>query len=86
MKLRNFTYTICCPCRHTLQDECRVLLLHGVLHLLGQDHELGAAEADAMGAAEQAVMAALGWRGSGLIEAAGGGADGPHAPDGEVST
>ena len=28
-------------CRHTLEQECRVLLVHGVLHLLGHDHELG---------------------------------------------
>lgn len=26
---------------HTLLDECRILLVHGVLHLLGYDHELG---------------------------------------------
>lgn len=27
-------------CRHSLEQECRVLLVHGVLHLLGHDHEL----------------------------------------------
>lgn len=26
---------------HSLLDECRILLVHGVLHLLGYDHELG---------------------------------------------
>lgn len=26
---------------HSLHDECRVLLVHGVLHLLGYDHENG---------------------------------------------
>ena len=26
---------------HTLLDECRILLIHGVLHLLGYDHEQG---------------------------------------------
>jgi rRNA maturation RNase YbeY len=27
--------------RYSLRDECRVLLVHGVLHLFGFDHELG---------------------------------------------
>ena len=72
--------------RHTLVDECRILLLHGVLHLLGQDHELGEAEAEAMAHMEQRIMGRLGWAGAGLIEAAGGGGPGSlHAPDGEVS-
>jgi probable rRNA maturation factor len=26
---------------HSLYDECRILLVHGVLHLLGYDHENG---------------------------------------------
>jgi rRNA maturation RNase YbeY len=26
---------------HSLHDECRILLVHGVLHLLGYDHEQG---------------------------------------------
>jgi rRNA maturation RNase YbeY len=26
---------------HSLLDECRVLMLHGVLHLVGFDHEEG---------------------------------------------
>lgn len=26
---------------HTLLDECRILLVHGVLHLYGFDHEEG---------------------------------------------
>jgi probable rRNA maturation factor len=26
-------------CRHTTEDEIRILMLHGVLHLLGMDHE-----------------------------------------------
>jgi len=26
---------------HSLHDECRILLVHGVLHLLGYDHENG---------------------------------------------
>ena len=58
-----------------------MLLVHGVLHLLGLDHETGAADAAAMSEAEAAVMAALGWRGAGLIAAAdaGGGTSAPAA-------
>jgi probable rRNA maturation factor len=26
-------------CRHSTEDEIRILILHGVLHLLGMDHE-----------------------------------------------
>lgn len=57
-----------------------------MLHLLGQDHELGPTEAEAMGASEQKIMALLGWEGAGLIEAAGGGgaADSLHS-EGEAS-
>ncbi|MCE4222627.1 rRNA maturation RNase YbeY [Methylobacterium sp. C25] len=36
------------------------LLVHGTLHLLGQDHETGEAEADAMEAIEVAALATLG--------------------------
>ncbi len=36
------------------------LLVHGTLHLLGQDHETGEAQADAMEALEVAVLATLG--------------------------
>ena len=36
------------PRRHTLLDECSILLVHGLLHLLGYDHEAGA-EAHAAG-------------------------------------
>ena len=36
------------------------LLVHGTLHLLGQDHETGEAEADAMEALEIAALAGLG--------------------------
>ena len=55
---------------YSLLDELRVLLVHGALHLVGMDHEAGAREHEAMRAAEARVMAALGWRGSGLISAA----------------
>ena len=51
-----------CRCSYGLLDECRVLLLHGVLHLLGYDHELGPEEAAEMAAAEQQIMKKLGWK------------------------
>ena len=47
--------------RHSLQQEVRVLLVHGLLHLLGHDHEEGPAEEAAMAAAEAAIMTQLGW-------------------------
>ena len=36
------------------------LLVHGTLHLLGQDHETGEAQAEAMEALEVAALASLG--------------------------
>ena len=36
------------------------LLVHGTLHLLGQDHETGDADAEAMEALEIAALATLG--------------------------
>ena len=75
--------------RHDLLTECRILLLHGLLHLLGWDHELGPLEADIMAAAERRLLAELGWQGDGLISiastAAGGGTSTAVAADGEVS-
>jgi probable rRNA maturation factor len=32
--------------RYSLRDEARVLLVHGVLHLLGYDHEEGEPKGD----------------------------------------
>jgi rRNA maturation RNase YbeY len=55
---------------HTLEDELRVLLVHGALHLCGFDHERGPREMEDMAAAEAAILAELGWRGAGLIEMA----------------
>ncbi len=45
---------------HDLASELRVLLVHGLLHLLGHDHELGEAEAQEMEAEEIALLAVLG--------------------------
>lgn len=67
---------------YSLADECRVLLVHGVLHLLGFDHEESEEDAEEMAAAEKHTMQALGWKGQGLIAAAGS-ADGLHGdPEG----
>ena len=45
-----------------MQDECRILLLHGMLHLLGHDHELGDEEAESMAEQEHDIMQSLGWK------------------------
>lgn len=44
---------------HSLQREVQILLVHGVLHLLGHDHENGGEEAVAMAVAEARAPAAL---------------------------
>lgn len=43
-----------------LRDHLAHLLVHGTLHLLGQDHETGDAQAEAMEALEIAALAGLG--------------------------
>jgi probable rRNA maturation factor len=43
-----------------LRNHLAHLLVHGTLHLVGQDHELGQAEAEAMEALEIAALATLG--------------------------
>jgi hypothetical protein len=59
-------------CRsHALLDEVRILLVHGVLHLAGFDHERSEAELDEMALQERWIMQTMGWSGSGLISAAG---------------
>jgi len=55
---------------HDLRCELRVLLVHGLLHLLGYDHETGPADFDEMMDAEQRLMRRLGWTGAALIERA----------------
>ncbi|MGJ8536524.1 MAG: rRNA maturation RNase YbeY [Parasphingopyxis sp.] len=44
----------------SVQDHATHLIVHGMLHLLGYDHETGEAEADAMEAMERSALAALG--------------------------
>lgn len=44
----------------TPADHFKHLLVHGVLHLLGYDHELGDAEAEEMESLEIAILAKLG--------------------------
>ncbi len=43
-----------------LADEVRVLLAHGILHLLGYDHERSPAEARRMFGKQRALLATLG--------------------------
>jgi rRNA maturation RNase YbeY len=45
---------------HPTEDEVAALLVHGVLHLCGYDHEKGAREAARMRRRERAVLKALG--------------------------
>ena len=43
-----------------VRDHAAHLVVHGTLHLLGYDHELGEAEAETMETVERAALAALG--------------------------
>ena len=43
-------------------------MVHGVLHLLGYDHESGEGEYTEMAEAERKLISRLGWRGQGLID------------------
>ncbi|MQM18586.1 hypothetical protein Taro_051581 [Colocasia esculenta] len=52
---------------HTLLDEIRILLVHGLLHLLGFDHEVSDEAEKEMEREEELVLRSLGWRGKGLI-------------------
>jgi len=52
--------------RHTLNDELRILMLHGVLHLMGMDHEV---DAGSMARAEKRWRKRFGLE-AGLIERA----------------
>jgi probable rRNA maturation factor len=44
----------------TIEAHATHLIVHGLLHLLGYDHELGEAEAEAMEEIERAALASLG--------------------------
>lgn len=46
--------------RHSLDEEVAVLLAHGLMHLLGLDHERGAEEARRQAECEMTVLAAAG--------------------------
>lgn len=50
---------------HALTQELRVLLIHGLLHLLGYDHERGPEAAAEMAAREAELLAALDPEGNG---------------------
>jgi hypothetical protein len=56
--------------RHSLLTELRVLLVHGLLHLSGFDHEQGQQQLQEMSQHESSMLEQLGWEGSGLISAA----------------
>ncbi len=45
---------------HPLERELAYLVAHGILHLLGYDHERGPDDATAMRACEEAIMETLG--------------------------
>ena len=49
---------------HGLRDEL-ILLVHGVLHLCGHDHERGRRHRE-MAEAERGLMRKVGWTGEGL--------------------
>lgn len=55
---------------YTDRDELRVLLVHGLLHLIGYDHEESDEDAAQMAKVEQQLMKKLRWEGEGLISAA----------------
>ncbi|GAU21166.1 hypothetical protein TSUD_10830 [Trifolium subterraneum] len=55
---------------HTLLDEIRILMVHGLLHLLGFDHELSEEAEVEMEKEEELLLRSLGWKGKGLIKSA----------------
>ncbi|KAK1267090.1 hypothetical protein QJS04_geneDACA002602 [Acorus gramineus] len=55
---------------HTLLDEIRILMVHGLLHLLGFDHEISDEAEAEMENEEERVLKSLGWTGKGLIKSA----------------
>ncbi|KAH7523565.1 hypothetical protein FEM48_Zijuj06G0025500 [Ziziphus jujuba var. spinosa] len=55
---------------HTLIDEIRILMVHGLLHLLGFDHEISEEAEVEMEKEEEHLLKSLGWKGKGLIQSA----------------
>ncbi|GAB2284834.1 hypothetical protein Dimus_019287 [Dionaea muscipula] len=55
---------------HTLLDEIRILLVHGLLHLLGFDHEISEEAEAEMEKEEELLLKSLDWKGKGLIKSA----------------
>ncbi|XVF35392.1 hypothetical protein REPUB_Repub18cG0141800 [Reevesia pubescens] len=55
---------------HTLIDEIRILMVHGLLHLLGFDHEISEDAEEEMEEEEVFLLKSLGWKGKGLIQSA----------------
>ncbi|ESQ50278.1 hypothetical protein EUTSA_v10001936mg [Eutrema salsugineum] len=55
---------------HTLLDEIRILVIHGLLHLLGFDHEISDEAEKEMEEQEELLLKSLGWKGKGLIQSA----------------
>jgi probable rRNA maturation factor len=51
----------------TLEEELGILLVHGILHLLGYDHEGVPEDAARMERKEQEVLVRLGFEGAGLV-------------------
>ncbi|KAL6888939.1 hypothetical protein ACP4OV_009965 [Aristida adscensionis] len=55
---------------HSLLDEIRILMVHGLLHLLGFDHELSEEAEEEMEKEEEHILNSLEWKGKGLIKSA----------------
>ncbi|KAJ4957639.1 hypothetical protein NE237_024750 [Protea cynaroides] len=55
---------------HTLLDEIRILMVHGLLHILGFDHEISDEAEVEMEKEEELILKSLGWKGKGLIQSA----------------
>ncbi|EOA28591.1 hypothetical protein CARUB_v10024811mg [Capsella rubella] len=55
---------------HSLLDEIRILVIHGLLHLLGFDHEISDEAEKEMEEEEELLLKSLGWKGKGLIQSA----------------
>ncbi|CAN1120553.1 Endoribonuclease YBEY, chloroplastic [Linum perenne] len=53
---------------HSLLDEIQILLVHGLLHLLGFDHEISKQAEAEMRKEEEVLLKTLGWKGKGLIQ------------------